>query len=93
MRTEPDDTYLANVKWLAGYRRRPPRFEATARELVGGCADGAVSVRQLLAQMEQPLLARPALFHLLWKRVLKFDMTAILEEGSLVYLSTSELMA
>lgn len=93
VRTEPDDTYLANVKWLAGYRRRPPRFEATARELVGGCADGAVSVRQLLAQMEQPLLARPALFHLLWKRVLKFDMTAILEEGSLVYLSTSELMA
>ncbi len=93
VRTEPDDTYLANLKWLAGYRRRSPRFEATAREMLACCADGAVSVRQLLARMEQPLLARPALFHLLWKRVLRFDMTALLDERSLVYLSTSDVAA
>ncbi|MBX3141752.1 MAG: TnsA-like heteromeric transposase endonuclease subunit, partial [Trueperaceae bacterium] len=93
VRTEPDDTHLANMKWLAGYRRRPPRFEAAARELIGCCADGAVSVRHLLAEMERPLLARPTLFHLLWKKVLRFDMTAVLDERSLVYLSTSDVAA
>ena len=93
VRTEPDDTYLANVKWLAGYRRRPPRFGATARELIGCCADRAVSVRHLLAQVEQPLLARPTLFHLVWNRVLGFDMTAVLDESTLVYLTAGDVVA
>lgn len=43
--------------------------------------------------MERPLLARPTLFHLLWKKVLRFDMTAVLDERSLVYLSTSDVAA
>lgn len=93
VRTEPDETYLANLKWLAGYRRRPPQVEIAADSLIHSCAEQATSIGKLVAHSELPVLARPTLFHLLWKRILKVDMSILLHDESIVYLSTSEVKA
>ncbi len=90
VRTEPDDAYLANLKWLAGFRRRPPHFETSAAGFIEECAEQSVPIRQLLAQSDYPVLARPILFHLLWQGLLRVDMVSVLHEESLVYLATSE---
>lgn len=93
VRTEPEDVFLANLKWLAGYRRRPPRFKVEADRILQRCTEQATSIGNLVARSDLPILARPAIFHLLWKRVLKTDMSTLLQEESLVYLSTSEVKA
>ena len=85
VRHEPDDVYLSNLKWLAGYRRRPPRFELYAEPLLQTCAEGMSSIRELLS-IANPVLVRPALFHLLWRRVLAVDMTKLLAADANVYL-------
>lgn len=93
VRTEPDEIFLANLKWLAGYRRRPPRFKVEAARILEICAEQATSIGDLLARSNLPILTRPVVFHLLWKRVLKTDMSTLLNEQSLIYLSASKVKA
>ena len=85
VRHEPDDVYLSNLKWLAGYRRRPPRFELYAEALLQACADRTSRIGELVS-IANPVLVRPALFHLLWRRVVAVDMTKLLDAAASVYL-------
>ena len=72
--TEPDEPQLSNIRWLAGFRRRPPSpwFEEYALALVDACeTEVSVSIRELVAVTGGPAaMVRPVLFHLLWLQVL-----------------------
>lgn len=70
--TEPQEPFLSNVRWLAGFRRRPmfAGFQETAEALVEACSDAPRPVSNLVHEVANPALSRPALFHLLWRGVL-----------------------
>jgi hypothetical protein len=73
--SEPEPSFLANVRWLAGYKAAP-----------ANCADIEVqlralgtrfSLREVDERFEWPALMRPAIFHLLWSGVLHCDMLTV----------------
>jgi hypothetical protein len=86
VRHEPDEVYLSNLKWLAGYRRRPAKFGLYAEPLLQLCAECSSSVRELVS-IAAPVLVRPSLFHLLWLRFLAVDMTKPLDNATSVHLA------
>lgn len=82
--TGADEALLANLRFLAGYRRAD-RFDA---DLVGAVAP-LVADGDTIADLERrcqgigaPERVRPALLHLLWSGRLRADLTAVLSEQS-----------
>ena len=86
--SEPDEIYQRNLKWLAGFRRRPVVFDAYANDLLDAVGGERRSIGSLLSGFDVPALVRPVLFHLLRRQVLAVEMHAPLEESSPVVLST-----
>ncbi len=81
----PDPLFMANVRWLAGYRhprvRRPEVVDALAAVFAesGGLRAGA-------AQVGDPIAVLPVLFHLLWHQELTTDLHAdLLNAASVVH--------
>jgi hypothetical protein len=79
-------TVLANVRFLAGYRRRD-RFDGeildAALEAVGdGGSIGAAEV--CCSSVGSPAAVRPALLHLVWSGVLRADLTCVLSGETLL---------
>lgn len=85
VRSEPDETFLANLQWLAGYRRPPALIDSYAGELVSACSGGSQKLGDLMGFVGNQLLVRPVLFHLLWRRILSTDMTSLLSDDSGVW--------
>lgn len=83
--SEPPRVLLANLNWLAGYRRQPPAFSQYARVLAER-AWQPVSIAKLLDRVGPSALVRPVLFHLLWTRKLEFDIGRTLSDSSTVAL-------
>ncbi|MFP5317956.1 MAG: TnsA-like heteromeric transposase endonuclease subunit [Acidimicrobiia bacterium] len=81
--TEPEPTTLANLSWLAGYRRQPADPFGLAPLLVEGCQD-PISLREIVAAAGPPAIVRPLLFHLLWSQVIRFDLACPLNDGSVL---------
>ena len=64
----------ANLRWLAGFRRTPPDVETVATKV--GCGVRAVmTLESLQRRAGIDALSRPVLFHLLWRGVLRFDLS------------------
>lgn len=84
LRSEPDDVYLANLKWLAGFRRRPPQFRSQAEQLFAICGERSIAIRDVLTETKMPAFSRPVLFHLIWKGLVSVDTTTLLSDDSLV---------
>ena len=87
VRSEPDETFLANLQWLAGYRRPPGQLDSFAGALVSTCSRGNQKLGGLVGSVGDLVLVRPVLFHLLWRRILSTDMTALLSDDSGVWLT------
>ncbi|WKK24114.1 TnsA-like heteromeric transposase endonuclease subunit [Streptomyces olivoreticuli] len=71
----PEAVLMANVRWLAGYRHpRVHRPEVAARlvEVFADCGDLLAGARRV----GDRIAVLPALFHLLWRRVLAVDLEA-----------------
>ena len=70
--TKPEQLFLRNLRWLAGFRRIPgdPRSAEYAEAMIDACACEPRLFRELTEVTSQPVMARPILFHLLWRRVL-----------------------
>lgn len=81
--TEFEAVTIANVGWLAGYRRKPLMLEDFADPLIEAAKSG-VALDNLLKVFDHEALVRPILFHLLWKHVLKADLTVPLSGSTIV---------
>lgn len=71
-RSEPDSVLIANLRWLGGYRRRPPTTDLFLDTLLN-CAMQSMTIGDAIKTTEAPALLRPVLFYLLWKGVLHFN--------------------
>lgn len=89
-RSEPEKVLAANIWWLSGYRREPPRFEEYVAFLLT-CAENSLSIGEIVRKSEFPALIRPVLFYLLWKRILSVDLHSALTERSIVTLPKGNL--
>lgn len=79
--------YLANLRWLAGYRhQRCAREVESAQVLAALQAAGRVSIRDLVDKIGDPVTVLPTLFHHLWKQRIGADLVgARLHLDSLVW--------
>jgi hypothetical protein len=84
--SEPDATLLANLQWLAGFRRPPPDLPRYAPLLMDRLG-APMKIEELLADAGPPALVRPVLFHLLWTRLLSFAPYELLTDASVVRFS------
>jgi len=84
--SEPNPIFLANLNWLAGYRRIPAKFNDFAVVIIDKASERQ-SIKDLLADVGPPALVRPVLFFLMWKRQLDFDTRALLTNDSEVWLA------
>jgi hypothetical protein len=87
----PDPVFMANVRWLAGYRH--PRVH---RPEVGRCLtevfSSPVGLLRGAAQAGPPIGVLPVLFHLIWSGVLVADLRAgVLCGGTLVHTAEETL--
>ncbi len=81
---EPPAQRWANVSWLAGYRR-PVHLGAELIDQLLVLARRPVSIGELLSFTQVPEIARPVMFHLLWRGLLVCDLdTAPLRDTTLV---------
>jgi hypothetical protein len=64
--SEPDRQLLVNVRWLGGFRERPPDPDGERSRMLSVLAAGSLTIGELLAGAREPMLARPVLMHSLW---------------------------
>ena len=81
--SEPDPTFLANLNWLAGYRRPPPDLPRYGPMLIDRL-EVPMTIERLLADVGPTALVRPVLFYLLWTHSLSFDPYELLSEESVI---------
>ena len=84
--SEPDPVFLANLNWLAGYRRVPENFNKFATTIIEKAVKRQ-TVKELMAGLGHESLVRPVLFFLMWKRQLDFDTRSLLSNTSEVWLA------
>jgi hypothetical protein len=81
--TGHDPVWLANVRWLAGYRHRRCYRDALVTPLL----DTFATARPLIEGVDRvgdPIAVLPTAFHLLWSGLLRTDFTVRLDSTSLV---------
>jgi hypothetical protein len=84
--SEPNPIFLANLNWLAGYRRIPADFSKYATLLIEK-AVRRQTIQELLTDLGPESLVRPVLFFLMWKKQLEFDVQTLLSNNSEVWLA------
>jgi len=83
--SEPDRQLLANVRWLAGFRERPPNPDGERPRMLAMAAAGSCTIAELLCGAREPMLARPVLMNVLWAGDALVDVSALIEEDSVVW--------
>lgn len=83
--SEPDRQLLASVRWLAGFRERPPDPDGERARMLARLAVGSCTIAELVSGAREPMLARPVLMHLLWAGDALVDMSAPIGEDSVVW--------
>jgi hypothetical protein len=78
-----DAVWLANVRWLAGYRHRRYRVEPVASQLLEAF-DERMPLMQGAALVGDPVAVLPMLFHLLWSHDLRADLSERLDADTMV---------
>lgn len=81
--SEPDEAYLRNVSWLAGYRRPLVDEGNYAEALVEACAE-PVPFLNAVAEVGDPVLVLPVAYQLLWRQQLQMRMDRLLRSSDLV---------
>lgn len=84
--TEIEPTLIANVRWLAGYRRPQAGTDDVADHLRAAVSPGAPLGQAVAAAAAtsglHPAVVRPALFHLMWHQVVTADLSCLLDEST-----------
>ena len=82
--SEPERQLLANVRWLAGFRDRPPDPDGERPRMLSTLAGGSCTIGELLSGALEVMLARPVLMHLLWSGDALIDLTGPIEERTVL---------
>lgn len=82
--SEPDRQLLVNVRWLAGFRERAPDPDGERTRMLATLAAGSCTISELLSGAREPMLARPVLMHLLWAGDAQVDVSAPIDEDSVL---------
>ena len=82
--SEPDPQLLVNVRWLAGFRERPPDPDSERSRMLSVLAAGALTIGELLADAREVMLARPVLMHLLWAGDALADLSGPIDDDTIV---------
>lgn len=82
--TGHDPVWLANVRWLAGYRHRRYWIEPAASHLLEALRTAEQPLVEAAATVGDPIAVLPTLFHLLWRHRLRADLSQRLDAGSMV---------
>ena len=80
--TEPDPALLSNVRFLAGYRRTwqfPGRDVDAATASTMGARTLGEAFRSASSTLDDIAYARAVVLHLLWRHLIKCDLTSVLE--------------
>lgn len=90
--TGPEEPYLSNIRWLAGFRRMPAieGFEQYAKAIVDLCADQPRTVSYLTEAVGHPSSVRPVLFYLLWRQIVATPLDERISGNSLISLPDRE---
>jgi hypothetical protein len=83
--SEPDRQLLANVRWLAGFRERPPDPDGEHPRMLAIAAAGSCTIAELMSGAREPMLARPVLMNVLWAGDALVDVTVPIDEESAVW--------
>jgi len=83
--SEPDQQLLVNVRWLAGFRERPPDPDGERARMLSRLAAGRCVVGELLSGAREPMLTRPVLMHMLWVGEALADLAGPIGEDSAVW--------
>jgi TnsA endonuclease N terminal len=86
--SEPDPQLLMNVRWLAGFRERPPDPDGERARMLSAMAAGSCTVGELLAGARELALARPVLMNLLWSGEALIELAEPIREHSRVWART-----
>ena len=82
--SEPDSQRLVNVRWLAGFRERPPDPDSERSRMLSVLAAGSLTIGELLADAREAMLARPVLMHLLWAGDALADLSGPIDGDTIV---------
>lgn len=82
--TEPPEAYIANVKFLAGYRRSDAIHPGALAHLRAQHLDGVNFGAAVRDSQIAPPRARAALLHMLWRQELVVDMCAPLSAATIL---------
>ena len=82
--SEPDQQLLVNVRWLAGFRERPPDPDGERARMLAALAAGPCTIAELMSAAREPMLARPVLMNLLWAGDALVDLSAAIGEDTVV---------
>ena len=83
--SEPDRQLLASVRWLAGFRERPPDPDGERARMLARSATGSCTIAELVSGAREPMLARPVLMSVLWAGDALLDVSAPIGENSFVW--------
>jgi hypothetical protein len=83
--SEPARQLLVNVRWLAGFRERPPDPDGERARMLARAAAGSWTIAELVSGAREPMLARPVLMNLLWAGDALLDVSAPIGEDSIVW--------
>ena len=82
--SEPEQQLLANVRWLARFRERPPDPDGERARILSSLATDSCTIAELVSGAPEPMLARPVLMNLLWAGDALVDVSAPIGEDSVV---------
>lgn len=82
--SEPDRQLLVNVRWLTGFRDRPPDPDGERSRMLSVLAAGSLTISELMSDAREAMLARPVLMHVLWAGDAFADVSDSIDDETVV---------
>jgi hypothetical protein len=73
-----------NLRWLAGYRHPRHAGSGALAARVGSAFEVPAPLFTQAAVVGEPMMVLPVVFHLLWQRILRTDLSSPLNDRSVV---------
>ena len=88
---EQDPQYEINLDWLSGFRRPSPRVDQYKTKILQALTPNPLEFGELVKAVGDPLISKPVIFYLLWKKELLLNMNVGISERSVIRIANQEL--